>query len=379
MSATPDSAAGNNQATVVTTLQRVRGRCDVNGDGFDEIVTGAGPGGGPHINVWTLATGAVTNLYSFYTYDPLFGGGTFVGCGDLDGDGLGDVVTGPGTNGGPHVDGDGVAEIITGAGPFGGPHVRVFKLVGRTPVEIVSFFAYDPGFAGGIFVGGGDITGDGRAEIITGTYQLGGPVRVFSLEPGGITERGSFFAYFSGFSGPVHVGAADINGDGAAEIITGAGPGGGPHVRAISLVGGALVERASFYAYERLFCDMGLLVPGPIVCDGVFVGGGDVDADGVAEVVTGTNRDAGPLRVFKIGAGVVELTSFYPYFEAFRGPVHVAALTPDPESDPADMPRVPQHPAVARVDAVGCFERCVQTRMKRADHLPGRRERGPPI
>jgi uncharacterized repeat protein (TIGR01451 family) len=188
MSATPDSAAGNNQATVVTTLQRVSGRCDVNGDGFDEIVTGAGPGGGPHINVWTLATGAVTNLYSFYAYDPLFGAGPFVGCGDLDGDGLGDVVTGAGLGGGPHVrafsfangypadiasffaydpvfgggvrvaaadvDGDGVAEIITGAGPYGGPHVRVFKLVGRAPVEIAGFYAYAPDFAAGIFVGG---------------------------------------------------------------------------------------------------------------------------------------------------------------------------------------------------------------------------------
>jgi serralysin len=193
-------------------------------------------------------------------------------------------------------------------------------------------------------------------------------VRVFSLEPGGLTERASFFAYFSGFSGPVHVGAADIDGDGAAEIITGAGPGGGPHVRAISLVGGALVERASFYAYERMFCDMGELVPGPSVCDGVFVGGGDVDSDGVAEVVTGTNRQAGPLRVFKIGAGIIELTSFYPYLEAFRGPVHVAALTPDHGSDPAGTPPVPRQAALAHVDAVSGFEWNLQARMTRAGH-----------
>ena len=278
-----DVKLDNNTAEDVVVLSR-RTMCDVNGDGFDEIVTGAGPGGGPHVNVWTLATGAVTNLASFYAYDPAFGGGAFVGCADLDGDGLGDVVTGAGAGGGPHVrafslaagypveiasffaydpafgggvrvaaadvDGDGRAEIITGAGPGGGPHVRAFRLVGRTPIEIASFYAYDPAFTGGVFVAAGDVTGDGRAAIITGTYQFGGPVRVFTLGPGGVTERAHFSAYFSAFSGAVRVATADINGDGVAEIITGAGPGGGPHVHAFGVVGGVLTDFASFYAYD---------------------------------------------------------------------------------------------------------------------------------
>ena len=74
-------------------------------------------------------------------------------------------------------------------GPGGGPHVRVFRLVGGTPVEIADFNAYDPAFTGGVFVAAGDVTGDGRAAIITGTYQSGGPVRVFTLGPGGVTEH----------------------------------------------------------------------------------------------------------------------------------------------------------------------------------------------
>jgi uncharacterized repeat protein (TIGR01451 family) len=356
-----DVTLDNNAAEDLVVLSR-RTICDVNGDGFDEIVTGAGPGGGPHVNVWTLATGAVTNLASFYAYHPLFGGGAFVGCGDLNGDGLADVVTGAGAGSGPHVrafslasgypgeiasffayapaftggvrvaaadvDGDGRAEIITGAGPGGGPHVRVFRLVGGTPVEIAGFFAYAPGFTGGVFVAGGDVTGDGRAAIITGTYQGGGPVRVFTLGASGVAERAAFFPYFSGFSGTVRVGAGDVNGDGVMEIITGAGPGGGPHVHAFTLVGGALTDLASFYAYAPPFCDIGLLDPDPVFCDGVYVAGGDVNGDGVAEVITGSNRQAGPLRIFRIGAGVTELASFYPYFEAFRGPVYVAAVAP---------------------------------------------------
>ena len=58
----------------------------------------------------------------------------------------------------------------------------------------------------------------------------------------------------------------------------------------------------------------------------MYVAAGDVTGDGLAEVITGTNRDGGPVRVFQIGAGVIELTSFHPLFEAFRGPVRVAAV-----------------------------------------------------
>jgi hypothetical protein len=53
--------------------------------------------------------------------------------------------------------------------------------------------------------------------------------------------------------GGVHVAAGDITGDGVAEIITGAGAGGGPHVRAVSVTGATLTEVASFYAYDPAF------------------------------------------------------------------------------------------------------------------------------
>ena len=87
--------------------------------------------------------------------------------------------------------------------------------------------------------GGGDVDGDGLAEVITGAGPAGGPhVRVFSLRGGGVTELASFYAYDPAFTGGVHVAAADLTGDGVAEIITGAGPGGGPHVRVFQFAGG---------------------------------------------------------------------------------------------------------------------------------------------
>lgn len=63
-------------------------------------------------------------------------------------------------------------------------------------------------------------------------------------------ERSSFFAYPAAFPGGVDVAAGDLSGDGVAELITGAGPGGGPHVLVLTPGGD---EMASFYAYDEAF------------------------------------------------------------------------------------------------------------------------------
>src|SRR5207248_1252473 len=109
------------------------------------IAVGAGPGAGPNVKVFDARTG--TEVRSFFAYDQGFTGGVRVATGD--------------------VNGDGVVDIITGAGPGGPPQVRAFD--GRTLAERASFLAYGIGYSGGIFVAAGDTDGDGRAEVITGT------------------------------------------------------------------------------------------------------------------------------------------------------------------------------------------------------------------
>jgi hypothetical protein len=255
---------------------------DINNDGIQDIITGAGPGGGPHVRVFNGVTGEQLpgEIGSFYAYHAGFAGGVFVASADVNGDGWDDVITGAGAGGGPHVralsgkdgallhnffayhalfaggvtvaaadvNGDGKAEIITGAGPGGGPHVKV--LSGADQALLFSFYAYHATFAGGVFVGGGDINGDGRADVISGAGAGGGPhVKVFSGQDAALLQ--SFFAYHPVFGGGVRVAAADVNGDGRDDVITGAGPGGGPHVRAFS--GVDLAELASFYAYDAGF------------------------------------------------------------------------------------------------------------------------------
>jgi hypothetical protein len=63
-------------------------------------------------------------------------------------------------------DSDGLADIIVAAGPGGGPHVRVLK--GTNLAELDSFFAYSADFRGGVFVSAADLNADGRADILTG-------------------------------------------------------------------------------------------------------------------------------------------------------------------------------------------------------------------
>jgi hypothetical protein len=71
------------------------------------------------------------------------------------------------------------------------------------------------------------------------------------------TERLSFLAY-PGFAGPVHVGSVDADADGRFEIMTGAGPGAGPHVKRFD--GLTLAPVNSFFAFD------------PSFAGGVFVG-----------------------------------------------------------------------------------------------------------
>src|SRR5262249_5707399 len=106
---------------------------------------------------------------------------------------------------------------------------------------LAGFIAYDPRFLGGAFVAFGRSAG-GAAEIITGADFGGGPhVKVIDATKldqvdanGEIADSAlvaQFYAYSPLFGGGVRVAAADVNGDGVPDIITGAGPGGGPHVK----------------------------------------------------------------------------------------------------------------------------------------------------
>ncbi len=172
---------------------------DLNGDGVEDIVTGALSGGGPRVVVFDGATGAV--LRSFFAFEAFERGGVFVAVGDADGDGDND--------------------IITGAGVGGGPRVRAFDFADLATVQ--SYFAFpDDGFRGGVTVAFTD------GFIVAGRGPGGLPeVSVFSIDTGAITV---FLAYEDTVTEGVFVAA------GSGLIVTGPGNG-GPRARVFTLAG----------------------------------------------------------------------------------------------------------------------------------------------
>jgi hypothetical protein len=301
------------------------------------IVAFGADAGGPRVTVLDRATGAVLN--DFFAYDPSFTGGVRVAVGDLNGDGTPDVVTAPGHGGGPlvkvfdgksgaqlqnffafaptftggvnlavgDVNGDGTPDIVAGADAGGGPEVKVFD--GKTGSVLRDFFAFEPSFLGGVQVAVGDVNGDSKGDLVVAAGPGGGPiVRVFGGAAGNILS--SFFAYQPTFTGGASVAAADLNADGKAEIITGAGAGGGPQVNILDAMTGNVLS--SFMAYD------------PSFTGGVRVGAFSLDNAGRPNILTapGTGGSA-DVRVFDAPGG--NASALYTGFtSAFRGGAFVA-------------------------------------------------------
>lgn len=198
-----------------------------------------------------------TNL-SFFAYSSAYTGGVRVALGDING--------------------DGIDELITGTGIGGGPHIKVFNLQGGQPVEIASFFAFEPTFMGGVYISTGDINNDGLADIIVGAGSSGGPrVKVFSGNSSyfinAVAPLMDFFAYDPSFTGGVTVAAGNRDLNPGDEVITGAGLGGGPNIRSFNAAG-QMID--NFFAFALN------------ITTGIFVAAGYVDSDSTADIIAGT-------------------------------------------------------------------------------------------
>lgn len=226
----------------------------------DDIVSGSGPGVYAIVNVQSQDTNFINNIDAFIG----FKGGVNVAAGDVTGDGLDDIV------------------VAARAG--GGPHVKVLRQIepGFFDTSSPGFFAYEPGFEGGVSVAVADVVGDATPEIITGAGKTGGPhIKVFN--PKGQLLR-QFLAFEPFFTGGVNVAAANLVPTvGKAEIVVGAGPGRRPQVRVFNPLG---VPLKAFYAFPTSFQG------------GVTVAAGNVDASSAKEIVVGAQTGQPRVRVF---------------------------------------------------------------------------------
>lgn len=151
--------------------------------------------------------------------------------------------------------------------------------------KITSFFPYGPNYRDGISFAVADLNGDGNMEIVTGSEKGGANlVKIFDWK-GKVIHNG-FNAYHHIWTNlGVNVAVGDVNGDGNMEIITGTGPGGGPHVRIFDKNGKIISN--GFFAYGNNFRG------------GVNVATGDIDGDGRDEIATGAGFSGGPhVRIF---------------------------------------------------------------------------------
>ncbi len=93
---------------------------------YSEIVTAPASPAGSHIRIFDHFGKLVSE---FFAYDKKYKTSTSIATGDIDKDGL--------------------DEIVTGAGPGGTSHVKVFEING---ILLKSYMAYDSDFLGGVNV-----------------------------------------------------------------------------------------------------------------------------------------------------------------------------------------------------------------------------------
>lgn len=203
------------------------------------------------------------------------------------------------------IDEDGVDEIVTGSPPGGRPIVAVYEPDGTL---VRTILPYGSGLTTGVNVAVGRVTGSASADIIVVPRRGAGPhVLIYSAD-GQLLSPG-FYAYSPRFHGGVNLSTGDVDGDGRPEIITGPGPGGGPHVSAFRANGTRI---GNLFPYEDTFNG------------GTVVASLDYDGDGVDEVITAPEtRRVADVKVFRFGSR--EQLAVIRAFGNFKGGVSVSA------------------------------------------------------
>ncbi|OWK36633.1 Ig-like domain repeat protein [Fimbriiglobus ruber] len=287
--------------------------------GPPDVIAGSGPGISNEVFVLNGTTGKT--IASFNPFETSFTGGVYVAVGDVNGDGVPDVIVTPDQSGGP------VVAVYDGAALAQGQVVQVARFFGIN----------DPNFRGGDRAAVGDLTGNGVGDLIVSAGFGGGPrVAIYNgttIASGNPTElMPDFFAFEPSLRNGVYVTAGDVTGDGHADLIFGAGPGGAPRVRIadpavlMTVIGqfSSLDDPAAGSAGIASF-----FAGDPDSRGGVRVTAKDLEGNAQADLVTGDGEGSGGSVTTYTGAAIVANTTnpasalTYDVFPFFNGGVFV--------------------------------------------------------
>jgi len=162
---------------------------DIDRDGIPELITAPSPGPNnpAKVTIWKYGQGALTELSAFTAFDGTYG--VNISIGDLDGDNTGEIITG------------------TGPDPKNTAIVRVYRANGALVKE---FTPYDAKHTYGANVSASDMTSDGMAELIAGVGPGSQNESVIKVIRSDGTELGSFAAYPATMGYGVNVSSGNI-------------------------------------------------------------------------------------------------------------------------------------------------------------------------
>ncbi|MDQ3331664.1 MAG: cadherin domain-containing protein, partial [Planctomycetota bacterium] len=282
---------------------------DTNGDGKAEVFVGPEVGRAAEIKVFESASGLAVNRAAATTisvYSTNYTGGVRLAVGDVDGDGDVEAIVGLPA---PY-------SAVRVYDPTNGAILAAWNAYAATDPETGQA---DPAYQKGVYVAAGNIDGVGGDEVIVGPGGGGSPkVRVFSVNvsSSAVTQVSSFAVFSTGWTGGVRVGSVDVNGDGQADVLAGVGNNGA-------------TSDPAWRAYDAYDSNVGAQLAGGLgsglgYTGGIYVAGGVIEVDGLPRrpAFVAGQASGGQVTVIDAVSGAVRAT-FSPY-SGYTGAIRVA-------------------------------------------------------
>lgn len=263
----------------------------------------------------------------------------------INGIGIGDR-SGISVSGAGDVNGDGLDDVIIGAFQASPESARegaayvVFGTAATDPIELSDIESGFGGFAilgintddwtGFNVSGGGDVNGDGRDDVIVGSYFGNKSYVVFGKQTTGAVDAQEILNGTGGFAIVGDHGAAfgavsaagDVNGDLRDDLVVGAGFFGDAFV----IYGKASTGSVDLFDLYDGLGGFAILASGAI--GGAVSGAGDVNGDGFDDVIVGHHGEA-------VGAQLRAGRTYVVFGKADSAPVSLIQIADDELDDPA--------------------------------------------